>query len=57
MVVFMFGVLLKKNDMTYRDFLEGHQDEIFSCAFNYDGKTIITSSKDNTCKIWKAKND
>ena len=33
--------------------LEGHTDEIFSCAFNYDGDTIITGSKDNTCRIWK----
>jgi dynein assembly factor with WDR repeat domains 1 len=22
--------------------LEGHTDEIFSCAFNYEGNTIIT---------------
>lgn len=28
-------------------------DEIFSCAFNYEGDTIITGSKDNTCRIWK----
>jgi dynein assembly factor with WDR repeat domains 1 len=33
--------------------LEGHEDEIFSCAFNYEGDTIITGSKDNTCRIWK----
>ena len=25
--------------------LEGHIDEIFSCAFNYEGDTIITGSK------------
>ena len=31
----------------------GHEDEIFSCAFNYEGDTIITGSKDNTCRIWK----
>jgi hypothetical protein len=34
--------------------LDGHSDEIFSCAFNYEGDTIITGSKDNTCRIWKA---
>jgi dynein assembly factor with WDR repeat domains 1 len=33
--------------------LEGHKEEIFSCAFNYNGDTIITASKDNTCRIWK----
>jgi len=33
--------------------LEGHEDEIFSCAFNYEGDIIITGSKDNTCKVWK----
>ena len=33
--------------------LEGHTDEIFSAAFNYEGDTIITGSKDNTCRIWK----
>ena len=33
--------------------LEGHEDDIFSCAFNYEGDTIITGSKDNTCRIWK----
>ena len=34
--------------------LDGHTDEIFSCAFNYAGNTIITGSKDNTCRVWKA---
>merc|ERR1712070_1258941 len=33
--------------------LEGHSDEIFSCAFNYTGETVITGSKDNTCRIWR----
>ena len=33
--------------------LEGHEDEIFSCQFNYEGDTIITGSKDNTCKVWR----
>jgi len=33
--------------------LQGHTDEIFSCQFNYEGDTIITGSKDNTCKIWR----
>ena len=33
--------------------LEGHTDEIFSCAFNYEGDTVITGSKDNTCRIWR----
>ena len=33
--------------------MEGHEDEIFSCMFNYEGDTIITGSKDNTCKIWR----
>lgn len=35
--------------------LEGHTDEIFSCSFNYEGDTIITGSKDNTCGIWRDK--
>ena len=35
--------------------LEGHSDEIFSCSFNYEGDTIITGSKDNTCGIWRDK--
>jgi hypothetical protein len=34
-------------------YLEGHTDEKFSCAFNYEGYAIITGSKDNTCRIWK----
>ena len=29
------------------------EEEIFSCAFNYEGNTLITASKDNTCRIWK----
>jgi WD40 repeat protein len=33
--------------------LEGHTDEIFSCAFNYEGDTLISGSKDNTCRIWR----
>ena len=24
--------------------LEGHTDEIFSCAFNYEGDTVITGT-------------
>ncbi len=45
MVVFMFGFLLKKNDMTYRDFLEGHQDEwrqyVVECIDDIDTIEII----------------
>jgi dynein assembly factor with WDR repeat domains 1 len=33
--------------------LQNHSDELFSCAFNYDGDSIITGSKDNTVNIWK----
>lgn len=33
--------------------LEGHSDDVFSCAFSYYGDTIITASKDNTCRIWR----
>ena len=35
--------------------LEGHSDELFSCGFNYEGDTIITGSKDNSCGIWRDK--
>ena len=31
--------------------MDGHEDDIFSCAFNYSGDTIITGSKDNTYRI------
>merc|ERR1711977_221982 len=27
--------------------------KIITCAFNYTGETIITGSKDNTCRIWR----
>ena len=33
-------------------YILGHEDEIISCAFNYEGDIIITGSKDNTCRIW-----
>jgi dynein assembly factor with WDR repeat domains 1 len=33
--------------------LEGHTEEVFSCAFNYEGDMIITGSKDNACRIWR----
>ena len=33
--------------------MDGHEDDIVSCAFNYSGDTIITGSKDNTCRIWR----
>ena len=36
--------------------LEGHTDEIFSCAFNYEGETIITGSFDHTVKVWDVRN-
>merc|ERR1719238_1761893 len=29
--------------------LQGHTDDIFAASFSYDGETIITASKDNTC--------
>ena len=32
--------------------LTGHTDEIFGCAFTYNGDAIITASKDNTCRFW-----
>ena len=38
-----------------KQILDGHKEDIFSCAFNYSGDTIITASKDNTCKIWSTK--
>ena len=31
--------------------LEGHTDEIFSCAFNYEGNIIITGNI-HVCKCW-----
>lgn len=31
--------------------LEGHTDEIFSCAFNYEGDTIITGI--TVCTSWR----
>jgi WD40 repeat protein len=31
--------------------LEGHTDEIFSCAFNHYGNLVITASKDNTLRV------
>jgi dynein assembly factor with WDR repeat domains 1 len=34
--------------------LEGHQDEVFTCAFNYAGERILTAGKDNTIRQWKA---
>lgn len=42
------------HSLSHSQILEGHTDEIFSCAFNYEGDFIITGSKDNTCRIWKA---
>lgn len=39
--------------MKFSYFLKGHEDEIFSIAFNYQSDTIITGSKDNTCIIWR----
>jgi len=32
--------------------LDGHSDEIFSCQFSYDGRLVLTGSKDNTCRLW-----
>lgn len=36
--------------------LGNHQDEVFSCLFNYDGDSIVTCSKDSCVNIWKAVN-
>ena len=47
--------LKESNKKSNRKNVIGHTDDIFSCAFNYSGDTIITGSKDNTCRIWKDK--
>ena len=52
-----FYGMQKIKDSNYKFFkvlfyILGHEDEIFSCAFNYEGDIIITGSKDNTCRIW-----
>ena len=31
---------------------KGHEDEIFSVAFSPEGKSILTSSYDNTARLW-----
>lgn len=33
--------------------LEGHQDDLFFCAFSYNGDVLLTASKDNTCRVWR----
>ena len=33
--------------------LEGHTDEVFAGAFNYDGDLILTCGKDNFCRLWR----
>jgi dynein assembly factor with WDR repeat domains 1 len=33
--------------------LEGHTGELFAGTFNYDGDTVITGGKDNTCRLWR----
>lgn len=38
---------------TMLDDLLGHSDEVFSGCFNYEGDTVITASKDNTCRVWR----
>lgn len=55
--VLMLGLVLKHPSLPAilrPQVLQGHTDEIFSCAFNYEGDYIITGSKDNTCRLWKA---
>ncbi len=48
------SICILKHALRCLQVLEGHSDEIFSCAFNYEGDSIITGSKDNTCRIWRA---
>lgn len=33
--------------------LTGHDNELFSCAFNYTGDAILTAGKDNKCKLYR----
>lgn len=33
--------------------LTGHENELFSCAFNYMGDAILTAGKDNKCKLYR----
>ena len=32
--------------------LEGHQDGVWSAAFNHDGTQVVTASQDRTAIIW-----
>lgn len=36
--------------------LIGHKAEISNALFNFDGSLIVTSSMDNTCRLWDSRN-
>lgn len=33
--------------------LTGHESELFSCSFNYNGDALLTAGKDNKCKLYR----
>ena len=41
----------------YVQVLEGHGDEIFSCAFNYEGDTIITGREKKNIQYMNTQNN
>lgn len=40
--------------VTHSQVLEGHSDEVFGAAFNYEGDALLSGSKDNTVRVWAA---
>ena len=49
---FVLGLELPGSKKTVLQVLMGHEDEVFSATFSYDGGRIVTASKDNTCRVW-----
>jgi len=48
------SVVEKLSDGTSVIVLKGHTDAVFDVAFSPDGKKIVSTSKDNTARIWDA---
>lgn len=44
--------LLNSSDLSIKTILKGHTNSVFGANFSYDGSKIVTTSRDNSIRLW-----